>query len=1182
MRGRLKVKARALGTFSITLMAALLCLGVPAFAAAKAPLRIVSPAPDGLVKGHRLEVKVKVGPEVSHLRLSVGRRAGRVVQAAGPGGVRRGSVSVAGLPRGRAAITVSGRRHGTSISLSRSVVLGRRSPGLLRHLSLPRHAAGALRMRLRLGGAVSTFQLTVDGRKAKLLHAPAEAASLKAAVWLRRHGHPTGGRRADLVSSTTIPLSADDGLRPGRNRIVVLAYRAKTGRWARATRNVWMSRRTPLVAAGPDRSTFSGGTLRLDGGDSRPARPHERLRYRWRIVEQPQVPGSEPRARLLDPHAVRPRLVTHRPGDYRVALRLDGGAAVHRRPRTAARATASAVGATPAEDVVTLEATASIPAYGVHVNTDQPGENGSTRTTIEGEPINPDGTDDWIETPKGEISAIVLSRTTLEPEPVKTYPCDAGGAGFETTLRTLLESVGTEQIEILAGNECMAPGGSPGGSLGYASTFTSVVVNGRTVAYNAGNEIGAGGPGAVSGLLREVDVAGQEKFSFVYPEAVEFDTRFEGPEPKSSPVELGTLVAEPGSSTPKPDFYWTAGAAWPEQHETSGVAIRALSPAFQTISGLSENLNVQGIGVGSEVQQLELVRNLLAKIAAQDVGGVLMLQTYGEPRPNGATPSAAWEAIGRELEHFGGTPAVWDELRGTETGNYALVGTVYAGGETSALRETSTAEASGPMEGAEFSGEAKKWVGTLRGVLGRGENGLPVLRAVGSQSTGWDKEEEWVNPAGVIPLAEGTPESWPVTDKGEAYENALTWISERLGPEDLKTHEPRGLGSPLSSEADGQCYLPSHWDVRAAYCEIGESIVNEWGGHFTEQLQKLRCPRDVAGFEKPECEEVVAQLEKEFADIASVHSLTNLLKRPFGEKGKLPAEFTNIDATVEKESVHPPASTSGIEDISVNPKVLLDGVLTLLSSLPSNDPFGVIDGVLDMGFSLSDTKEDHPSDEPLIADKQQIGVEAAKRLEAAESGIGQLNRLLVTDWSKLRTTAADANSIWGSSEQAIENTEKKGEAGAIAWYYEKVMPAAYSQFRISPEEGPTLQGVRAFNCEYEREYISPKSWQPLKAAAQGGIFPVPAENYVWVLGTTNSENAAVPSEALMSHIFAPVASGGIGIYRGPFFNWAWESRQNLSAEIAYASEEGEVGEGSGYIHNAITRFGKFIPPTNCF
>ena len=153
-----------------------------------------------------------------------------------------------------------------------------------------------------------------------------------------------------------------------------------------------------------------------------------------------------------------------------------------------------------------------------------------------------------------------------------------------------------------------------------------------------------------------------------------------------------------------------------------------------------------------------------------------MVQTYGRPKAH----TTAWGDIGNALTQFGGTSSVWDELDGT--GDYALVGRSGAGA-TSALHETASAEASGPLQAGSMTTLEKPTAGTLRGVIGRGPDGLGIISGSASEATEPSKDVNGnpmlVNPFEMISLASATPQPWPLTGPGTT--DALQWISQQLG-----------------------------------------------------------------------------------------------------------------------------------------------------------------------------------------------------------------------------------------------------------------------------------------------------------------------------------------------------------------------------------------------------------------
>jgi hypothetical protein len=108
-----------------------------------------------------------------------------------------------------------------------------------------RRQHGTLRVRLRFSTRLDGLRVRLGGRN----------------VTPRFARGPRGASAA---------LAVDDGLRFGRNRLVVVAW-TKDGRWARTRRTLVVDRRAPLPAAGRDRVLRVGTRAPLDAGASRPA-----------------------------------------------------------------------------------------------------------------------------------------------------------------------------------------------------------------------------------------------------------------------------------------------------------------------------------------------------------------------------------------------------------------------------------------------------------------------------------------------------------------------------------------------------------------------------------------------------------------------------------------------------------------------------------------------------------------------------------------------------------------------------------------------------------------------------------------------------------------------------------------------------------------------------------------------
>jgi hypothetical protein len=1184
-------------------------------------VRVVSPAYRALVTGPELTLKLAVGAGVSHLSVKVAGRPAHLGHG-GSGDSPLATISTKALPAGPVRVTVTGRHRGHAISSAGQVVIGHHDAKLLGAVRLARHAVGEAHLHVRLGGEVTDFGVTVNGRRAHLLETPAQPVPSRRSVVIRRrarHGHPAGRiarAKRGPVPSSTIRLSADDGLRPGRNTVVVLAYRESDGSWARAVRHVWVSPQAPLVAAGQDRRVAAGSTTRLDGSNSRPAPGTSGLAYDWQIVDQPdgsdQGPRSSAPARLLGRHSVRPHLVTHRPGTYKVAL--------HVGPRGAG------------DDVVTLQAGAPFGPYGVRIATNQAGASESAcreedencwvnrnKTTIEGVALGSEGADSVEATSEG-VLLVVLNRTTLAKISTQAFQPNEVPAALAAA-----EAVKSSELAIVSANprspESEAGGGKGGGGEGgggegegeheetqkeeeehshhggqtpkeheeeqeaferaereareeeendgaslvaaaakkkvevpAGAAFTIVLSGGEVLASNIGHSIG-GPPGALEGVLRKQN-GPDDYYTYDSPETVEFDTYVK---------HGGEVEMEVG------------GKAYPMATSTeTGIAIEALNGALGPNSSLSHFYALAG--TSADESTLEAVAARLKQIAEAEPGTVLMLQTIGDPKAE----RPAWGAVGAALESFGGTPTVWDELDGT--GNYALVGTAYPGHETAATRSAATVEASGPMEGGEASEALKPWVGTTRGVLGRGPNSFPIVRASTSlprgvikltkqeerereeeEKTGEVNKEEIkagegteevevaYSPFELMTLAEAPPKAWPLSD--ERHEAALEYISKELD-----------LGNPREAEngnAAGWCFEPKKWDARAEYCDT--NIVSEWGTK-QEHLGKLAYQAN-EHFGAQEFTEVVKQLKLEFADIPDVIKLFETLREPFhGTSGGLAAAFKRGADKVNSDVLKPEEQELAEKEMVE----IFDAMLT-----PAQDAaggglsvfFGAVESGLNLGLDYAESKDGMPAAGPLGAETGEgVTAEAEARIKDAVAAISTLEEIVLTDWGKLSATHARASrAAWSTKPRAVEGIEADLETGAQAWFYETLMSASYGQIQVAPET-PDFEGVKWMECGW---YIGRGiTSHPFEEAAESDVFhplvgvsatgePVPAP-YLWLIADTpsNSKDAEMPSGSLTESLFKPVGNGGIGLYQAPFFTWSFIGSRHALPEYVSGKVDG--------------------------
>jgi hypothetical protein len=226
---------------------------------------IVSPSSGSVILGRSVRVVVRVGANVGRIQVTVGSRNVTGAWA------RKGATRVAtlrfggrrGLPFGRDVLHVrsqnpSGRRWFAQSSF----VVARKVGGLLwRSVAEPTCGAGT---RVTAALALGRLRMTVavNGRRPV------------------RVSH--GGRER------SVKLDADNGLRPGQNRVLVRALDATSGRYSVRTLRVMMPSGAPVAGAGAARQTRLGRPVSVSAGNSVPAKGAGALRYRWSIVQAPR------------------------------------------------------------------------------------------------------------------------------------------------------------------------------------------------------------------------------------------------------------------------------------------------------------------------------------------------------------------------------------------------------------------------------------------------------------------------------------------------------------------------------------------------------------------------------------------------------------------------------------------------------------------------------------------------------------------------------------------------------------------------------------------------------------------------------------------------------------------------------------------------------------------------------
>ena len=265
-----------------------------AFAAGPQPAaRIVSPRADQVVGNGRVLVVVRSRAKLSGLRMFVnGRNVKRYFQRSG--GAYRATLGLGrGLQPGVDQLVVSG----AAFARVRFIVA---RPGKL-----------LARTQLRIGGNETPVRVVVKTAPGSTLQVLVNGHRDEGAF------HPQGGVYVGR-------LGANDSLRPGRNRIVVLSYRtSSSGRSASYQQKTLTFSLKPgqlRAGAGEDRTVNAGNFIQLDASATAIPRPRH-LSYRWQIVGRP----AGPRATLTNPASRSPGFLATAPGQYLVRARVTAG-----------------------------------------------------------------------------------------------------------------------------------------------------------------------------------------------------------------------------------------------------------------------------------------------------------------------------------------------------------------------------------------------------------------------------------------------------------------------------------------------------------------------------------------------------------------------------------------------------------------------------------------------------------------------------------------------------------------------------------------------------------------------------------------------------------------------------------------------------------------------------------------
>lgn len=915
----------------------------------------------------------------------------------------------------------------------------------------------------RTHGPVIVVKTAHRTRGTIVLHVTTRSQLRKAVVRLDGHRvdarlpHRRGKRR-------TIVLDAADGLHFGRNRIAV-KVRTRGGATAIVRDVVRVKRDAPLPAIQRPRQVVARDLVRLDGRMTRSAHGGK-LGFHWAVVGAPV--GA--RFSLRGADGPRPRLIASAPGNYRVAL------TVNEQSRAERAATASA-----AEDGPGC----TVPPLKVSSATIQSGPIGSTPlarlpkgalTVVRGdqaasaesgpEPRAVPGCATTVEAVQvgsnlAPIGAAVDTRAQYEEaegirigDAFYPYPPNEEGEGLFILLNArTLKVIATDtpvlnyshrflalqlvqkqapigDVLVVSGARygcCAANHSNP--ATGYSAVERFSEGQDWQVFENAGSPLNPIDEserqlyGQLAGWLRPgISLDGESpRYTFVNPERFAFDTQAAG-SATSNTISVGS-GEYPATLPAEASAGFEVLILGPDREPELGTPV-----AFGTNSSSPQT------GLLAEFE----MSTLLKKAGPQQT---VIVQSIGDPKPASPTTTFLAEAMAR----MGASPWTFYALDGN--GGYAFVGNGF-GQERSEYQSVrsevaETSEALVHSVSSEVEGG-----GSLHGLLTRNtESGLSPGLADSLGTPNYELDQVTYQP--------GVP--WPLSESpGDVA--ATQYMAKQLG-----------LGS-----GSGSCFQTEVEVFRASYCDRAMDPLAT-----AIELGQLQYPAgESEPFSEEQFKEVQAQLKKELIDVSHVRELIRALQEP------IQAQSPAVDAQGIAGQILQALPPRQVGNATAGKLSLANSILHAGSNLPAvGEALGAIAAVLGVAGEIAQENGEFAPDWQIQTDADEVGEKVKKRLAEMSAGMGTIEEVLVSDWGKLSTAAADARTSWGINSQLAQLQTSTMELGINQWMWKAILPGAFELVAL-PGEPP--EGTEGVYCMYDPHYL--KRWYPWRGAPASSVF----------------------------------------------------------------------------------------------
>jgi hypothetical protein len=1068
----------ALATMAMTMFA------VAGAASAAAP-GVADFKPADLFTGHdrtrlvtnpaaRLSLRLPAGATQLRVELNGRNATGRV---RGVGGVRWLDVGRrSGVRAGRNHVSATVVRSGGRLVDARSFYWLRRARGGGSYtVKLRRRDRSGVVVRIasgppRLGNAAaaSVFRRSLGHvRRRRVLRA-----------WLN-------GRRVEtaldssLRSTWTGSLSASHGLRRGVNRVRVFVAEPERGLYRIIVRRIRIGSGAALPGAGRDRRTRVGVRVRLDGTASRPSSARRRLSFRWRIVGRPR--GSK--ARLRNPHAVRPSLQPDRPGRYRVRLALTERAADAR-----GRAVASQTPTTSATTTITVNPGAVFLPFTTYLF-----DNASQRWGVS------IGGTEYLNPAPGSrgMQVLVLDRDSGEVQD-NCAVSSAPGPGCSLSLESVgdlfntVKGLGLGQLVILVNPPNQnAPVASKDvgtfnkvlSTLGVPSTPTSMLTNPGQVLSIIGvprSNAGSGWyiPGGHNGWLSP-DTTGKISFA---PRRPSFDS--------SSASASGTNTMDIDGrqiSATAP-----SGTGW------QVVQIDPLS--FGVVA--NQGFGAQDPALVSRLQSLAASNSI---VAIKNIGGAAT-------DPNGQ--------IGQALIALGASP---DALEGP-TYDYSLLGGRQL--IPADVVEASTSVVVDPTRSPQVTAG-----GRITGRL------LPAHAggALAPSAQNFPGSFGQVNDQ-LYDIVHQPPTPWPYTQGGQ-FPTQFDTVNQQNCPPPGSNADHYAAALAYIAGPNG-INLPAYSsNLRTAYVELDQET---WADEHAT-LSSMGYPQgQSSNFTEAEFCNLKFELLREFEWLDDIKSLLDSYASPYDrEQGQYKVNLSAVSSAIQN-SLKPNGKASIPWDLFEG----LAEALNLASFFPADPIMGAALDSVQTAYDLASTfatSNNSPVADRFKSEVKSLGDDSATLYAQTSAALDNLRDIIINDYGRLSALGKVANNPgWVLDSNSIDQATTKLGTAASRWYTSALMPIVYPGWLI---EGPN--NATTENCSFtfgppDSSWLV--SFYGLAANAQLTVYrgggPIGAK--ILALGRGDPTDISpfasfdLPPSSLVDPFFVPATQNGLGFFKDWF------------------------------------------------